>query len=139
MGVDSPRELAGSWELVVDLPGAEDVRGQVVFEAGGDPRATHDRADAGSTRQCSVIVTTEGGGYVQHYFDSRGVARLYAMTFDGRTWTLERTTPDFSSSEFAQRFVGTISDDGTTIEGEWRTSGDGQWQRDFGLTYTRVA
>jgi hypothetical protein len=35
-----------------------------------------------------------------------------AMTFDGRTWTLERTKADFSPLDFHQRFVGTISDDG---------------------------
>ncbi len=44
------------------------------------------------------------------------------MTFDGHTWTLERTKPDFSPLDFHQRFVGSISDDGTTIDGEWRTS-----------------
>ena len=34
--------------------------------------------------------------------------------------------------------AGTVSDDGTAITGEWRTSPDGQqWERDFGLTYTR--
>ena len=26
----------------------------------------------------------EGDGYLQHYFDQRGVARIYKMTFDGR-------------------------------------------------------
>ena len=79
------------------------------------------------------------GRYLQHYFDSRGVARLYAMTFDGRIWTLERTKPDFSPLEFHQRFVGSISTDGTTIDGEWHGSDDGQqWRRDFGLTYTRI-
>ena len=41
--------------------------------------------------------------------------------------------------EFHQRFVGSISTDGTTIDGEWQGSDDGQqWRRDFGLTYTRI-
>src|SRR5215210_3116319 len=40
----------------------------------------------------SVIGTDAGGGYTQHYFDSRGIARVYAMTFDGQHWTLERHT-----------------------------------------------
>jgi hypothetical protein len=85
------------------------------------------------------VVTGEDGSYVQHYFDSRGVARLYAMTFDGRTWTLERTKPDFSPLGSCQRFTGSISDDGTAIDGEWQNSDDGrQWTRDFGLTYARV-
>jgi hypothetical protein len=62
------------------------------------------------------------------------------MTFDGRTWTLERTKPDFSPLDFQQRFVGSISDDSTTIDGEWRSSKDGQqWTRDFRMTYTRVS
>jgi hypothetical protein len=36
MGIGSPRDLAGEWELAVDLPGAEDVRGHVLFDAMGD-------------------------------------------------------------------------------------------------------
>jgi hypothetical protein len=62
------------------------------------------------------------------------------MTFDGRTWTLERTKPGFAPLDKGQRFVGNISDDGTTITGDWLNSDDGQqWTRDFCLTYTRKA
>lgn len=87
---------------------------------------------------CCVVVGQDDGSYVQHYFDSRGVARLYAMTFDGRTWTLERTSPDFTPLEFCQRFTGTLVDDNTAINGEWQSSADGsEWSRDFGLTYRR--
>lgn len=140
MGIGPLRDLAGEWELAVDLPGAEDVRGHVVFDAMGDvlvQRTTVPVPDAPDS--FCVVVTSDDGSYVQHYFDSRGVARLYAMTFDGRTWTLERTKPDFSPLDFCQRFVGTIRDDGTTIDGEWQTSADGnRWKRDFGLTYTRI-
>jgi len=88
---------------------------------------------------CCVVVTGDDVSYVQHYFDSRGTARLYAMTFDGRTWTLERTKPDFSALDFCQRFTARLSDDGATIDGEWQHSQDGQrWTRDFRLTYTRI-
>jgi hypothetical protein len=60
------------------------------------------------------------------------------MTFDGRTWTLQRTKPDFSPLHFCQRFTAAVSDDGSAITGEWQTSPDGQqWQRDFGMTYIR--
>jgi hypothetical protein len=132
--------LVGGWQLAVDLPGAEDVRGHVLFEAMGDilvQRTTVPVPEAPDS--CCIVVTETDGSYVQHYFDARGVARLYAMTFDGRTWTLERTKPDFSPLEFHQRFVGTISDDGAAIDGEWQSSDDGrQWRRDFGLTYTRI-
>jgi len=36
-----------------------------------------------------VIGPDAGDGYTQHYFDSRGIARLYAMTFDGRDRELD--------------------------------------------------
>jgi hypothetical protein len=62
------------------------------------------------------------------------------MTFDGRTWTLERIEPDFTPLAFCQRYTGAFSDDGTTIDGEWQSSPDGrEWSRDFGLTYERVS
>jgi hypothetical protein len=86
-----------------------------------------------------VIGLNAGDGYTQHYFDSRGIARLYAMTFDGREWTLERHAPDFSPLDFHQRWLGTFSADGNTIEGRWETSPDGRdWELDFELTYRRV-
>lgn len=86
-----------------------------------------------------VIGLDAGDGYTQHYFDSRGIARLYAMTFDGREWTLERRAPDFSPLDFHQRWLGTFSADGNTIEGRWETLPDGRdWELDFELTYHRV-
>ena len=86
----------------------------------------------------SVIGTDTGDGYTQHYFDSRGIARLYAMTFDGREWTLERHEPDFTPLPFHQRWVGTFSD-GDTIRGRWEASDDGrEWELDFELEYHRL-
>jgi hypothetical protein len=81
----------------------------------------------------------DGDGYTQHYFDSRGVVRIYAMTFDGRAWTLERRSPDFSPLSFHQRWTSTLSDDGREIAGRWETSPDGSaWELDFELTYVRL-
>jgi hypothetical protein len=132
--------LVGSWELAVDLPGAEAVRGRVIFDMMGDvlvQRTTVPVPEAPDS--CCVVVSHDGGGFIQHYFDSRGIARLYEMTFDGRSWTLERTKPDFTPLDFCQRFVGTVDDDLATIEGEWQSSRDGrEWSRDFGLTYHRM-
>jgi hypothetical protein len=80
------------------------------------------------------------GTYAQHYFDSRGVARVYEMGFDGGVWTLRRAAADFSRLDFAQRFTGRFSDDGKTIAGRWESSRDGStWGPDFDLTYTRAA
>jgi hypothetical protein len=87
----------------------------------------------------SVIGPDAGDGYTQHYFDSRGIARVYAMTLEGRDWTLERRSPDFSPLSFHQRWLSTISADGDTIEGRWETSPDGRdWELDFELTYRRL-
>ena len=72
--------------------------------------------------------------------DSRGVARLYAMTFDGRRWTLHRGAADFTPLDFHQRWEASVSDDGATIAGQWESSPDGEaWTRDFALTYHRLA
>jgi hypothetical protein len=80
------------------------------------------------------------GGYLQHYFDSRGVARVYKMSVADGIWRLWRNEPDFSPLDFSQRFAGTISADGKTIAGRWEICHDGEtWQRDFDLTYVKQA
>ena len=81
----------------------------------------------------------DGEAYTQHYFDSRGVARVYAMTFRDGMWALLRDAPDFTPLDFCQRFTGEFSADGGTINGRWETSQDGStWERDFDLTYRKV-
>jgi hypothetical protein len=75
-----------------------------------------------------AILGYEDDGYVQHYFDSRGVVRRYEMSVEGGVWTLWREEPGF-----AQRFTGTFGADGNTIDGTWELNG----ARDFDLTYTR--
>jgi hypothetical protein len=75
------------------------------------------------------------GIYLQHYFDSRGVARVYEMSVTGNVWKLQRIAPGLS-----QRFTGTFNDTGDTISGSWERSDDGSsWEHDFDLTYAREA
>jgi hypothetical protein len=79
------------------------------------------------------------GRYLQHYFDSRGVARVYRMSIEDGVWRLWRDEPDFSPLDFSQRFTGTFSADGQTISGRWEICHDGEtWEHDFDLTYTRA-
>ncbi len=91
----------------------------------------------GCSRRIAIIgLDATGAGYLQHYFDSRGVARVYEMTFADNVWTLERhaAAPDFS-----QRFTGTFDDDRNTIVGRWESSSDSSnWKPDFDLTYART-
>jgi hypothetical protein len=72
---------------------------------------------------------------VQHYFDSRGVSRVYDMSLSGGAWTLQRIAdpPDFS-----QRFGGRFSESGDSVIGSWESSTDrgATWSPDFDLTYT---
>jgi hypothetical protein len=78
------------------------------------------------------------GNYLQHYFDTRGVARVYKMSFDKGVWKLWRDEPDFSPLDFSQRFTSRFSDDGRTIAGAWEICHDGEtWEHDFDLTYRR--
>lgn len=69
--------------------------------------------------------------YLQHYFDSRGIARVYQMSFENGVWKLWRDTADFSPLDLLQRFTGTLSADGETIEGNWEICHDGStWETD---------
>lgn len=72
--------------------------------------------------------------FQQHYYDSRGVARVYQMSLNGGMWKLWREAPGFW-----QRFTGVFSEDGKTIRGAWEKSVDGSaWEHDFDLTYVRA-
>ena len=76
-----------------------------------------------------------GERLVQHYFDTRGVARVYSMSLEGGVWRLWRDGDDFS-----QRFSGTFSEDGLRIDGRWEIAHDGEhWETDFDLTYERIS
>jgi hypothetical protein len=68
-----------------------------------------------------------------HYFDSRGVFRVYELTIDDNEWRIWREAPGFS-----QRFTGTFSDRGDTIIGLWQMCQDNvHWQDDLQITYRR--
>ena len=135
----------GEWEVTVDLPGASGVAGRATFEwlLGRRFLVQRSNAEPPDVSDSYAVITADhrrNDGYVQHYFDSRGVVRLYEMDVDGAEWTLTRVTPDFSPLDFAQRWIGRFTDDGTTIEGRWETSPDGrEWQLDFRMTYRRTA
>jgi len=86
-----------------------------------------------------IAVDADGEAYTQHYFDSRGVVRVYAMALSDGRWTLVRDAPDFTPLDFSQRFRGTFAADGNTIDGAWETAKDGvHWEHDFDLTYTKI-
>jgi hypothetical protein len=109
--------------------------------AGGPPQLTSAREEAATAAQpggpgvIAIIGVGEDRSLAQHYFDSRGVHRVYQMSLDSGTWKLWRESPGFW-----QRYTGTISADGKTISGAWEKSPEGTvWEHDFDLTYTKIA
>jgi hypothetical protein len=80
----------------------------------------------------SVLGETDEG-LVSHYFDSRGVHRIYRLGFDDGVWRLWRDEPGFS-----QRFTGTFEGGGDRIVGVWELSSEGShWERDLEITFFR--
>ncbi|MEX2552110.1 MAG: hypothetical protein WD627_03800 [Actinomycetota bacterium] len=69
-----------------------------------------------------VALNADGEGFTQHYFDSRGVVRPYAMTFVDGVWTLLLESEDFSHLDFRQRYTGTLSSDGGRSSGRGRST-----------------
>lgn len=68
-----------------------------------------------------------------HYFDERGVFRVYEAAIDDAAWKLLRQAPGFS-----QRFVGTFADKGHSISGLWQLCRDDvHWEDDLRITYRR--
>jgi hypothetical protein len=141
--------LIGEWSMAVVMPGEErpaelpDVGARVTFEWMADRAFVIERWTIPIPEApdgVAVIGWDQGRGkFLQHYFDQRGVARLYEMSLAVGVWTLERTKPDFSPFEFSQRFSGTVTADGKRIEGTWEISNDHKtWAKDFDLIYTRI-
>ena len=147
MGIERLEPFVGRWELEAVFPQGGPVEGDVgaraEFEWALDrafllERSEVDHPDA-PNGLCIVAPKADDTGFTQHYFDSRGVARLYDMTFDGRVWTLTREKADFSPLDFKQRYTGTFSDNGRSIHGTWEICHDGAtWEKDFDLNYSRV-
>jgi hypothetical protein len=68
-----------------------------------------------------------------HYFDSRGVFRVYDVSIDEKDWRFWR-----NSSGFSQRFTGTYADGGNTIDGISQLCEDDKtWNDDLKITYRR--
>jgi hypothetical protein len=133
--------LVGRWTIEAVFPQQppSDVSGQAIFEWGPGAAFLIQRwevsLDEAPDGVAIIAVDDDGGGLIQHYFDSRGVVRQYEMAVDDGTWTLVKLSPGFK-----QRFRGEFSASGETIEGAWEKSdedGDG-WEHDFRLIYRKA-
>ncbi|WP_019929968.1 hypothetical protein [Nocardia sp. BMG111209] len=135
--------LVGRWRVVATFPAG--------FFAADDPPVTRGggattfewldgrhfllqrftTGDAGPPSGIAVIGLDPDGLFRQHYYDSRGVARVYHMSVADDVWRLWRLEPGFS-----QRFTGRLAAGGARIDGLWERSADGEsWDTDFELSY----
>ncbi len=141
--------LVGTWETAATHPLFPDttMRGRATFAWLEGRRfliwrAHHDhpdipdsiailgRDDAGD----AATAAAPGGDCAAHYFDSRGVSRVYRVAAEPGVWRMWRDWPGFS-----QRFTSTFGDDVDTITGSGELSEDGAtWKPDLQLTYKRV-
>src|SRR6478672_7708492 len=72
---------------------------------------------------------------LMHYFDRRGVHRVYEVAVDGDQWRYWRNDPGFQQS-FTAEFGG----DGDTMIGRGRMNrDDAGWEDDLSLDYQRRA
>jgi len=123
-GLDRLTAFVGEWRLEASFATA-DGAGRAVFEWLLGGRFLIERAEvAGAPDSVAIVGLNTDGAYTQHYFDSRGIARVYAMTFSDGVWTLLRNAADFTPLDFAQRFTGEFSPDERTISGRWESSRD---------------
>lgn len=140
-GLEGWERLIGRWETEGAhpmLPG-ESIRGTATFEWLDGQRFVIWRShyDHSELPDAITIVGVTDGKLCMHYFDHRGVYRVYATSLDDATWQYWRDAPP---PDLSQRFTGTFSSDGNTITGRGRLSRDGSaWEDDLALDYRRVA
>jgi hypothetical protein len=137
--------LAGAWEVELtfpsDPPGVIQA-GRTTFEwlFGQYLVQRMEGPPEGPQMQAIIAYNQVKEAFEQHYYDSRGVVRIYEMTLSDGVWTLLRTQPDFTPLESAQRFTGRLADDGNAISARWESSPDGtNWKEDFEMMYRRVS
>jgi hypothetical protein len=140
--LDALEPFIGAWAVEARHVAMPDtvIRGRSMFEWWGDRafvlhHSTLDHPDFPDS--ISVVGATQpDGGLAQHYFDTRGVHRLFDMTFERGVWTMDRKAVD--AKDFDQRVHWTLSADGKTIavETEARDSETHQMRPDLSAVYT---
>lgn len=127
--------LVGDWE--VEVPQFPGQRGLATFEWLEDGAYLCFHSDAPDPAPSATLVIGRDESsevYTVLHYDSRGVSRVYQMTFGEGVWKMWRQAPGFW-----QRFSGTLSHDGSSIRAAWEKSPDGStWEHDFDLIYSKV-
>ena len=133
--------LLGEWSLEATHPAYPStvVPGRATFEwlEGRQFLIQRSRSDHQDfPDSISVIgVAADSERLAAHYFDSRGVQRIYAMSMSDGVMRMWRDEPGFS-----QRFTGSFGNGGDAISGLWELSRDGStWDDDLEVSFRRPA
>jgi hypothetical protein len=139
--------LIGEWNAVgeMDLDGEQiKVAGHTTIEPLGEFVVLRSTVQPPEFPDSVSIIGggKEGEPAPMHYFDERGVQRLYLSAVDDRGWLIWRGDDSWRESPgHNQRYIGEISPDGSRITGAWERglgeAGD-QWEVDFTLDYARA-
>ncbi len=141
--------LIGAWTVVGEIPGIEPpmkIAGVAKLERLGEFIVYSLTSEPPEVPDSISIVggAPDGEPQPMHYFDSRGVQRLYLMALEGSTWKIWRAPGEDWNGPlgpgFNQRFIGEISADGRSIAARWeRGMGDAgdEWELDFPIAYSR--
>ena len=141
--------LLGTWhgagEVPIDPPMRISV--EATIERMGEFVVLHSVGEPAEMPDSVSVIggAPDGEPQAMHYFDSRGVRRLFLMSLEGSTWRIWRAPgEDWNGPDgpgFNQRFIGEISSDGTRIAGRWERgigeAGD-RWELDFPIDYVRT-
>ena len=145
---DLGRRLVGRWTTEAThrgLPGAI-IRGSSEIEwLEGERfliyRSSYDHPDIPD----SISIIGDTDGLRMHYFDTRGVHRIFKVTVTSTGWemTMDRHAPagSFASPDapFSQRITYTFEDKDRTMSGKAMLSYDNvKWDDDLEITYRRV-
>jgi hypothetical protein len=86
----------------------------------------------------SISILGDTDGLKWHYFDSRGVHRVYELRVTDDSWEISRDVAAREAQEFSQRLAVTFEDNDETMEGRSAISHDNEtWQDDLRITYRR--
>jgi hypothetical protein len=130
--------LVGTWEIEATHPmvPATVVHGTAEFEwlEGERFLLQRSRVEHPDFPDSLIVFGAGEDGLSMNYFDSRGVHRIYQVSFSDGVWRMWRHSPGFS-----QKFAGRLSADGATIEGLWKLSrDDSTWDDDLAITFRRT-
>ena len=145
---DLGRRLVGRWTTEAThrgLPGAI-IRGSSEIEwLEGERfliyRSSYDHPDIPD----SISIIGDTDGLRMHYFDTRGVHRIFKLTVTGEGWemTMDRhsSAGSFASPDapFSQRITYTFEDEDRTMSGKAMLSYDNvKWDDDLEITCRRM-